>query len=245
LTFNAGDLPAGASFNPATQTFTWTPDYDQAGSYAGIDFEVYDGVLSDAEEITITVNDVVLTGQIAGTVTDAASGEAIAGATVSDGTRSATTDPSGYYSITDVPEGSYTVTALADGYESASSSIVINPDIASTSTVDFSLEKELPPSNTMWIESITFTPSGKHLAITVKVVNPDPVKKAQVNLELVKDGTLVSTFSGLTNKAGEVTFRYRHAANGEYRARIIQLTHKQYVGDDVMGASSAYSYAAR
>ena len=221
-----------------------TPGHDQAGSYAGIGFQVSDGVLSESEEIIITVNDVVLTGQIAGTVTDGDSGEAIAGATVSDGTRSATTDSSGYYSITDVPEGSYTVTALADGYESASGSIVINPYITSTSTVDFSLEKEISPQNTMWVESIIFTPSGQHLMITVKVINPDPVKKAQVNLELVKDGTLVSTFSGLTNNAGEVTFRYLHAANGEYLARIIQVTHPDYVWDDGIGAMSASSLVA-
>jgi uncharacterized membrane protein len=137
LTYSASDLPAGASFNPATQTFAWTPDYDQAGSYAGARFEVSDGALSDSEEMTITVNDVVLTGQIAGTVNDADTGNAIAGATVSDGTRLATTDASGYYSITDVPEGSYTVTALADGYESASGSVAVTA--RETTAVDFAL----------------------------------------------------------------------------------------------------------
>jgi hypothetical protein len=55
LTYSASNLPQGASFNPVTHTFSWTPRYDQAGAYANIHFEVSDGNLSDAESITITV----------------------------------------------------------------------------------------------------------------------------------------------------------------------------------------------
>jgi thermitase len=171
------------------------------------------------------------TGQIAGVVTDAIAGNAINGATVSDGTRSATTDASGDYCITDVPEGSYTVSASADGYEASSQgNVVVNA--GNTAAVDFSLTAESPAVNTMWVESITFTPNGKHLTITVKVVNPEPVRKARVMLELTKDGTLVAEFSGLTNRAGEVTLRWRHAANGEYLATITMLTHKLYVWEE-------------
>src|SRR3989338_8272457 len=65
------------------------------------------------------------TGTISGTVTDADTLDPIAGATVSDGTRQATTDANGDYSITDVPEGTYTVTASQEGYVNASQTNVV------------------------------------------------------------------------------------------------------------------------
>ena len=54
LTYSASDLPAGASFDPLTQVFSWTPDEGDAGSYKVI-FTVTDGVDSDTEEVTIIV----------------------------------------------------------------------------------------------------------------------------------------------------------------------------------------------
>ncbi|MBU4311588.1 MAG: VCBS repeat-containing protein, partial [Candidatus Omnitrophica bacterium] len=58
LTYSASNLPEGASFDEATQTFTWTPTYEQAGVYEDVHFEVTDGEDKDSEDITITVNDV-------------------------------------------------------------------------------------------------------------------------------------------------------------------------------------------
>jgi PKD repeat protein len=55
LTYSAQNLPAGAVF--ADRTFTWTPDYAQAGSYQ-VTFAVTDGELTDSQTITITVNNV-------------------------------------------------------------------------------------------------------------------------------------------------------------------------------------------
>ncbi len=57
LTYSASNLPSGASFDVDIQTFTWTPDYAQAGTYPNIHFEVFDGELTDSEDITITVID--------------------------------------------------------------------------------------------------------------------------------------------------------------------------------------------
>jgi hypothetical protein len=55
LTFSASNLPLGATFNPITRVFSWTPTSGQAGFYSGIHFEVSDGALTDSEDITITV----------------------------------------------------------------------------------------------------------------------------------------------------------------------------------------------
>jgi Cadherin-like beta sandwich domain/Uncharacterised protein conserved in bacteria (DUF2194)/Divergent InlB B-repeat domain/Dockerin type I domain len=56
LTYAASNLPSGASFNPATQTFSWTPSV--AGLYSGIQFSVSDGATSSNEEISINVSSV-------------------------------------------------------------------------------------------------------------------------------------------------------------------------------------------
>lgn len=53
LAYSASNLPSGATFSTATQTFSWTPIYAK-GSYQ-VAFAVSDGSLSDNETITITV----------------------------------------------------------------------------------------------------------------------------------------------------------------------------------------------
>jgi hypothetical protein len=58
LTYSTSNMPFGASFNTSTRIFTWTPAYNQSGTYASIHFAVSDGSLSDTEDITIAVNNV-------------------------------------------------------------------------------------------------------------------------------------------------------------------------------------------
>ena len=55
LIYSAYNLPPGATFDPQTRTFSWTPGYDQAGIYPNVHFEVSDGEFTDSEDITITV----------------------------------------------------------------------------------------------------------------------------------------------------------------------------------------------
>lgn len=57
LTYSATNLPAGVNFDPITQTFSWTPNYTQAGLYS-VTFSVSDGNLTDSETVAITVNDI-------------------------------------------------------------------------------------------------------------------------------------------------------------------------------------------
>ncbi|WP_020676373.1 fibronectin type III domain-containing protein [Geopsychrobacter electrodiphilus] len=56
LTYSVTGLPAGASFNPTTHAFSWTPNTSQAGSYS-LTFSANDGSLSASETITISVGD--------------------------------------------------------------------------------------------------------------------------------------------------------------------------------------------
>ena len=55
LTISASNLPSGATFDEETGIFSWTPRFDQAGTYEGVRFEVTDGSSTDYEEITVTV----------------------------------------------------------------------------------------------------------------------------------------------------------------------------------------------
>ncbi|MFH1858443.1 MAG: putative Ig domain-containing protein, partial [Candidatus Omnitrophota bacterium] len=56
LTYTAENLPEGAVFNGATKTFSWTPDYDQAGTYQ-VYFVASNGTLEAILPVTIIVND--------------------------------------------------------------------------------------------------------------------------------------------------------------------------------------------
>ncbi len=58
LTYSATGLPSGASLDPITGVFSWTP-IDQAGIYP-FTFIVSDGYLNASENIKITVNDIFI-----------------------------------------------------------------------------------------------------------------------------------------------------------------------------------------
>ncbi|WP_460200674.1 putative Ig domain-containing protein, partial [Scytonema sp. NUACC21] len=52
LTYWADNLPGGSVFDPTTGILTWTPNYEQAGTYENVQFVVSDG----KERVTQTVN---------------------------------------------------------------------------------------------------------------------------------------------------------------------------------------------
>jgi photosystem II stability/assembly factor-like uncharacterized protein len=60
ITFSASNLPSGATLNPATGVFTWTPGFNQAGTYT-VNFTATDNgtpPLSNSKPVTITVGNV-------------------------------------------------------------------------------------------------------------------------------------------------------------------------------------------
>jgi hypothetical protein len=60
LTYSANNLPAGATFNTVTGTFSWIPDYTQAGNFSVVFTATDNGTppISASEIITITVGNV-------------------------------------------------------------------------------------------------------------------------------------------------------------------------------------------
>jgi hypothetical protein len=78
VTVGVGALPVGATFDPASRRFRWTPGYDQAGPYA-IHFTATDGLQATGRDITITVNAVTVLGQLDSLTTEVASLPILAG----------------------------------------------------------------------------------------------------------------------------------------------------------------------
>lgn len=160
LTFSACNLPAGATFDPVTRTFSWTPGSDQAGVYQNVAFLVQDNgdpVRVDREFITVTIGEAYpppvagftgspTTGVAPLTVnfTDASTG-AVTGWfwDFGDGGSSALSNPSHTYAN----PGTYTVSLTASG-----------PGGADTETKTGYITATLPP-NTVTITAVDGTAS--------------------------------------------------------------------------------------
>ena len=76
-------------------------------------------------------------GTLAGTVTDAATGDPVAGATISYAGASTVTDISGAYSLPKAPLGTYQLSAAITGYTGQSQTVTVNA--AATTTQPFSV----------------------------------------------------------------------------------------------------------
>jgi hypothetical protein len=188
-----------------------------------------------------SLSQIILPGSITGSVTDAKDGSPIVGATVSDGTRTASTDATGKYTIANVPPGNYQVTASKDGYESVTSSVTVV--LGAASTMNFSLNQKSPPTNAMWVNSIRFIKNGIGLLIEVKVVTAGGVLSgAKVGLRLQCSNGKVWSFSGTTNTAGLVRFKASNTPVGSYLATVTSLTCSGFMWDTSTGINSA-SYA--
>lgn len=185
---------------------------------------------------------VPLTGTISGRVTDISGGLPINGATVSDGTRSASTDAEGEYTIAEVPEGSYIVTASAAGYSNASQTVKVAA--GQTAKADYSLTKtetapKPSPPKSMWVDSILFKVTGNNLRLNIKVAEESgAVTGAQVKIALVRDGSQVWNFSGTTDSSGMVSFRVSKAPAGNYLATVTGLSASGYEWDTSQGIIS-------
>jgi hypothetical protein len=74
LKYSAENLPAGATFDPATRALTWTPNFEQSGQYSEVTFTVTDpSGLSDSKQITIITTHVNRKPQIVKAEDNAAS----------------------------------------------------------------------------------------------------------------------------------------------------------------------------
>jgi thermitase len=170
----SGSSIAGATVTDGTRTTTT----DASGEYAVADVPpgTYQVTASkegyESSSLTVTVSEgntaladlaltrVIVLGTVTGTVTAAGSGSSIAGATVTDGTRTTTTDASGEYTIANVPPGTYQVRASKSGYESSSLTVTVSE--GNTALADLSLTRIIVPGTITG--SVTDAGSGSPIA---------------------------------------------------------------------------------
>ncbi|MDA2923033.1 carboxypeptidase-like regulatory domain-containing protein [Patescibacteria group bacterium AH-259-L07] len=182
-------------------------------------------------DTTTTVNfslTAIVYGAIDGVVTDVDTGLPIEGAAITDGTRQATTDATGYYLISDIPEGTYTVTASAAGYQEASQSVVVTGGL--TSTANFSLQA-VSQATSVIVDSITYATEGgknqdKHLLITLTLVDDlgNSVAGASVSITLAHDSGTSWSGTGTTGTDGTLTFTLKNAPAGCYNTTVNDVT---------------------
>ena len=158
---------ADGSYSIEIAPGTYTITAEMSGYYS----DTQTGIVVEAGEITtLDFALELIVGWIDGYVTDADTGDAIAGATVTADGVSVSTDAEGYYKIEIAPE-TYTVTASMSGYYDG---VVLDVSVTAgeTVTVDFALEP-VPPE-VGWIEG-TVTDAKTGSAIVGATVTADGV----------------------------------------------------------------------
>ncbi|MBP1909264.1 Ig-like domain-containing protein [Methanolobus bombayensis] len=168
LVYSASGIPDGADFDESTHIFTWTPDYDDSGTY-DVTFTLSDGSLTDSETITISVGSVNLPPEL----------ESIGDKTAIEGS-----------------EVSFSISAIDPDMNDLTYSTSALPQGAyfDESTLDFSWT---PDYNQSGIHSITFTVSDGELTdsetifIDVENTNRAPVMGDIGNKNVDENTTLV------------------------------------------------------
>ena len=253
-----GSPIAGATVSGGTRTVTT----DASGEYtiADVPAGTYEVTVSksgyESASLMVTVvegtttvtdfslNGIVIHGCITGTVTDAEEGSPIVGATVSDGTRTVTTDASGEYTITNVSPGTYQVTASKEGYVGVTLTATVVSD--RTTVMNFSLNPKQAPNDTMWVDSIRFSKCGYNLFIEISVANVNGVVVgAGVDLNLVCSTGELWSFGGTTNTAGFAKFKLGKAPVVDYVATVTNLTCSGFIWDTSKGiTTSSYTLSS-
>ncbi len=132
-----------------TQTTTTTSSgiYSLAGVAAGDQTLTFAkaGYVSRTESVTVAAGGThelnvslspITTGTVTGTVTDAASGLALAGVTVSiEALSSTTTDATGVYTLSDVPEGNWTLSFTRTAYRDVQRTVTVTAGLTTTEDV--------------------------------------------------------------------------------------------------------------
>ncbi|HEV8579624.1 MAG TPA: carboxypeptidase regulatory-like domain-containing protein [Thermoanaerobaculia bacterium] len=143
-------------------------------------------------------------GTLSGTVTATLGGAPISGATINFGSRTTTTNGSGFYSFSNVPAGTYpSETASAPGYNSSTATNIIITD-GNTTTQDFSLDTT-PPSacltDTTQTEFQRGVPANTDLTTSpgdVKLVDATTIDQQNTTLGTSGVGITVTTWGGQT-----------------------------------------------
>jgi hypothetical protein len=160
------------------------------------------------------------TGKIAGKITDASNGEALAGANViiEGTTLGGATDPDGYYAILNIPPGNYTLRAQYLGYQTVvAKNVQVKIDL--TTTRDF----QLNPTSVQ-LNELVVTAERKmiitDMTSSMSSVTADQIRSLPVNS--VQDVLRLS--AGVIEEAGRLTIRGGRNSEVAYWVNGIAIT---------------------
>ncbi|NIR87306.1 PEGA domain-containing protein [Candidatus Bathyarchaeota archaeon] len=156
-------------------------------------------------------------GAIAGTITDALTGDPIEGATVTADGYSTTTDADGYYNIT-IDPGTYTVTTSATGYESDSKSTTV--DAGETTTVNFTLQVII--NITISADPVTIT-VGESTTLSVSISPPLEGLNITIQYKLSDEETWTNLTTVITDENGRRSHDWTPETAGTYEVKAIWL----------------------
>jgi hypothetical protein len=148
------------------------------------------------------------TGAIAGTVTSAVDGRALASATVTAAGQSALTDSSGTYRITGVAPGTYTVSASLSGWQTNSTTVAVTSGTTSTANIQLAttgrITGTIKTSSGARVSGATVTFSGGVIPNTTSVFTNSAGNYTSAWIP-VGSYTVTVTKSGLTTRTGTAT----------------------------------------
>jgi len=250
LMFSLSGAPAGASINPSTGAFSWTPIESQGpGSYPFDVIVIDNGTpnLSDSETITITVNEVNVAPVL----------DPVGGKSVSDGEllsfTATASDPdipanTLMFSLSGAPAGAsinpstgaFSWTPNGQGQFSFDVIVIDNgtPNLSDSETITITVNE--PSSNEMHVESIDMSKKVKgksgnsqvFTAVTIVDADGNPVSGAQITLNLKGTNNDDVTTIGVTGFNGIANFAYNNANYGiTYTADVKNVTNGGWTYD--------------
>jgi len=173
LSYQALNLPQGAVFDPVSATFSWTPTFEQSGSYERIIFIFTAGVLSDSIRVDINVNHVNRMPQL----------DVVADQTIDENKNLS-------FKVSGADSDSEDTGKLVFSAENLPDGAVFNPDSALFSwTPDFEQSGAYPNVHFM-ITDPTGLSDSKEITITANHVNRTPILNAIEPLTIDENAAL-------------------------------------------------------
>jgi len=236
LFYSIQNRPSGASFNAVTGAFTWTPSYDQSGTY-DVTFIVSDAEYTDQETITITVSNInrapVLTSIGDKTATTGTSLTFTVSATDPDNnilTYSASNLPSGAtfntstktFSWASASTGTYTSTFIvSDGALTDTETITIT---VSLGQMTLSVDLTVSTNSSTWQNSLSGTAplTGVDLRAVISGTATGTINYSfDCNNDGVWDSPDNSEYKGITQTTKEFTNGCSYLNPGTYTAKVM------------------------
>jgi hypothetical protein len=141
VVYSARDLPPGATFDPVSRAFQWTPESDESGLDPTMTFVADDGVETVSEQVTIRVAEARVS--LGGLAALAGSGVPVPGAVVKltgrGERRAAVAAPTGRYRFDDLTPGLYRV-GLAPAMKKTHAADVIRVIVSDADVKEADLE---------------------------------------------------------------------------------------------------------